>query len=62
LIVTGDLHPAASDEDRAIQLSLADAAGMESEAARFMLLDQRTEKPRRTRYKLIIDGLAISES
>jgi hypothetical protein len=62
VIVTGDLHPASSDDDSAIQLSLAEAAGMEPGEAHYMLFDQRTKKPRRTRNKLLVRDLAVAPS
>jgi len=59
VVVTGDLHPATSDDDLTTQLSLAEAQGMHRDDARFMLLDQRTKKPRRTRHKLAVTGIAL---
>jgi hypothetical protein len=61
VVVTGDLHPARGDDDVAIQLSLAERKGMQPEKARYMLVDQRTNKPRRTRFKLLIRDLAIAQ-
>ena len=58
VVVTGDLSPATSEDDATIQLALADASGLEPEKARFMVLDQRTNKARRIRYKLRIHNLA----
>jgi hypothetical protein len=61
VVVRGELQPATSEEDTAAQLSLARAAGLEENAARYMLLDQRTQKARRTRYKLIVRDIARAE-
>jgi hypothetical protein len=60
VIVTGDLHPATSEEDVRIQLFLAEEKGMEPEKARYMLVDQRTNKPRATRHKLLIRNLSLA--
>jgi hypothetical protein len=43
-------------------LSLARAAGLEASKARYMLLDQRTQKARRTRYKLIVRDIARADA
>jgi hypothetical protein len=61
VVVTGDLHPARSDDDVAVQLSLAERKGMQPEKARYMLLDRRTNKPRRTLFKLLIGDLAAAQ-
>jgi hypothetical protein len=61
LVVRGELQPATSEEDTATQLSLARAAGLDEKEARYMLLDQRTQKARRTRYKLIVRDIARAE-
>ena len=58
VVVRGELEPASSGADTATQLSLARAAGLDEDKARYMLLDQRTQKARRTRYKLIIRDIA----
>ncbi len=57
VLVTGDLTPATSEDDTAVQLALAEASGLAPDKARYMLLDQRTKKARRTRYKLRIREL-----
>ncbi len=62
IIVTGDLLPATSDDDFILQLSLAEAQAMQPDKARFMLLDQRTKKPRRSRHKLVIQLIATCEA
>ena len=54
--------PATSEEDIATQLSLARAAGLDTNEARYMLLDQRTQRARRTRYKLIVSDLARADA
>jgi hypothetical protein len=59
-VVTGDLSPATSGNDTAIQLALAEASGLPPDKARYMLLDQRTKKARRTRYKLRICELVAA--
>lgn len=61
VIVQGELHPATSDDDTKVQLRLAEGAGMDVEKARFMLLDQRTKKARKTCYKLAIRDVAQAE-
>jgi len=61
VVVTGDLLPAGTDDEFAIQLSLVVRAGMKSEKARYMLLDQRTDRPRQTRFKLLIRDLAVAQ-
>ena len=60
VVVTGDLLPATSDDDFTIQLSLAERSGMGLAKARYMLLDQRTKRPRRSRYKLFIRELSAT--
>jgi hypothetical protein len=60
VLVTGDLLPATSQDDTDLQLALAEASGIEPDNARFMLLDQRTKKARRTRYKLRIRDLSVA--
>jgi hypothetical protein len=62
VIVRGELEPATSEEDTAAQLSLALASGLDEDKARYMLLDQRTQKARTTRYKLIIREIARADS
>jgi hypothetical protein len=62
VVVRGELQPATSDEDTAQQLSLAGAAGLDANKARYMLLYQRTQKARRTRYKLIIREIARADA
>ena|SRR5579883_2771325 len=59
VLVTGDLHPATSDADTAAQLALAEAGGMDPSKARLMLLDQRSHRARKTRYKLIVRAAEI---
>jgi hypothetical protein len=57
MVITGRLLPAHSEEDGSAQARLALAQGMDPAKVDFMLFDQRTHKPRRTRYKLIVsDG------
>jgi hypothetical protein len=58
VLVIGDLLPATSDDDFTIQLALALKSSMEEEKARYMLLDQRTKRPRRSRCKLVIRELS----
>jgi len=58
VVVRGELQAATSEEDTAIQLSLARAGGLDEDTVRYMLLDQRTQKARRTRYKLIVRDVA----
>ena len=53
LVVTGELCPATSEEDLAVQLALAEK-DLPASDARYMLLDQRSGKPRKTRYKLLL--------
>jgi hypothetical protein len=62
VVVRGELQPATSEEDTATQLSLARAAGLDANKARYMLLDQRTQKARRTRYKLIVRDIARADA
>jgi hypothetical protein len=62
VVVRGDLQPATSEEDTATQLSLATATGLDANAAGYMLLDQRTQKARRTRYKLIVSSMTRHEA
>jgi hypothetical protein len=62
VVVRGELQPATSEEDTATQLSLARAAGFDADKASYMLLDQRTQKARRTRYKLIVRDIARADS
>jgi hypothetical protein len=62
VVVRGELQPATSEEDTATQLSLARGAGMDANKARYMLLDQRTQKARRTRYKLIVRDIARADA
>jgi hypothetical protein len=62
VVVRGELQPATSEEDTATQLSLARAAGLDENTARYMLLDQRTQKARRTRYKLIVRDIARADA
>jgi hypothetical protein len=62
VVARGELQPATSEEDTATQLSLARAAGLEANKARYMLLDQRTQKARRTRYKLIVRDIARADA
>lgn len=61
LVVTGELHPAQSDEDSATQLALAETRGTPPEKARLMVLDQRTMKARKTRYKLLVREIAEAQ-
>jgi hypothetical protein len=62
VVSRGALQPATSQEDTATQLSLARAAGLDADKARYMLLDQRTQKARRTRYKLIVRDIARADA
>jgi hypothetical protein len=62
VVVRGELQPATSEEDTATQLSLARAAGLDANTARYMLLDQRTQKARKTRYKLIVRAIAMADA
>ena len=62
VVARGELRPATSEEDTATQLLLARAAGLEANKARYMLLDQRTQKARRTRYKLIVGAIARADA
>ena len=61
VVVRGELQSATSEEDVEVQMALAHATGMDADEARYMLLDQRTRKARRTRYKLLIEDLARSQ-
>jgi len=61
LVVTGELHQANSEEEGAKQVALAEARGMPSEKARYMVLDQRTGRPRRTRHKLLIRDIRSAD-
>ena len=54
VLLTGELRSATSEVDTALQLVLAERGGMSKDKAEFMLLDQRTKKARRTRYKLVV--------
>jgi hypothetical protein len=48
--------------DTALQFSLAEQAGMTRDKAELMLLDKRTRKARRTRYKLVVREMsAVSD-
>jgi hypothetical protein len=64
VVVRGELLPAISEEDTAKQLSLALARGtdMDASKARYILLDQRTQKARKTRYKLIVRDIARADA
>jgi hypothetical protein len=62
VVVRGELQPATSEEDTAVQLSLAYASGLDENDAGYMLLDQRTQKARRTRYKLIVRDIARADA
>ena len=62
VVARGELQPATSEEDTATQLSLARAAGLEASKARYMLLDQRTQKARRTRHELIVRDIARADA
>jgi hypothetical protein len=62
VVVRGELQPAMSEEDTSTQLSLAYASGLDADKARYMLLDQRTQKARRTRYKLIVRDITRADS
>jgi hypothetical protein len=62
VVVRGELRPATSEDDTATQLSLARAAGLDADTARYMLLDQRTQKARKTRCKLIVRDMARVDS
>lgn len=62
VIVRGELEPATSEDDTAVQLSLARASGLDEDRARYMLLDQRTQKARKTRYKLIVRDIARQDA
>jgi hypothetical protein len=59
ILVTGELLPASSEHDIDVQLALASQAGMPPEKARYMLLDQRSMKPRKTRFKLVMRDLSV---
>jgi hypothetical protein len=59
VVATGDLFPATSDVDLDVQLSLAERR-LAPDEARYMLLDQRTKRPRRSRYKLVIRELSAT--
>jgi len=61
VVVRGELQPATSEKDTATQLSLARASGLDEGEARYMLLDQRTQNARRTRYKLIVRDIALAD-
>jgi hypothetical protein len=43
-------------------VSLAYASGLDENEARYMLLDQRTQKARRTRYQLIVGDIARADA
>jgi hypothetical protein len=62
VLVRGELQAATSEEDTATQLALARAAGLDEDKARYMLLDQRTQKARRTLHKLIVREIARAEA
>jgi hypothetical protein len=62
VIVTGKLSPATSDGDAEKQLALAAAAGFDPDKARSMLLDQRTGRVRRIRFKLSIDSIELTST
>ena len=62
VVIRGELQPATSEDDTATQLSLARAAGLDADSARYMLLDQRTQKARRTRYKLVVREIACADA
>jgi hypothetical protein len=62
VLVRGELEPATSEEDTATQLSLARASGLDEDTASYMLLDQRTQKTRRTRYKLTVRDITRADA
>ena len=58
-VARGALHPATSEQDTATQLRLAEAGGLERDKARYMVLDQRKQKARRTSHKLILRDVTV---
>lgn len=62
VLVEGELMPATSETDTAIQFELADAAGVAEDDARYIILDQRTRRARRTSYKLQIRTATIVDT
>jgi hypothetical protein len=57
IIVTGCLSAASSDEDARIQTELARATDLTAAQIERMLFDGRNNKPRKNRYKLILETL-----
>ena len=57
VIATGRLLPASSDEDVQTDAELARARGWNPADIKLMLFDRRTNKPRKNRYKLIVESL-----
>jgi len=57
IIVIGRLSDAASDEDSRIQTELALAADFSAAQIKLMLFDARNHKPRKNRYKLVLEKL-----
>jgi hypothetical protein len=61
VLVRGELKAATSEGDTATQLALARAADLGENEACYMLLDQRTQKARKTRHKLVVPEMARAE-
>ena len=57
IIATGRLSAATSDEDARIQTELARATDLSAAQIKLMLFDGRNHKPRKTRYKLVLEAL-----
>ncbi len=57
IIATGRLLPATSDEDSRIQVDLARSTDLNADQIKLMLFDGRKNKPRKIRYKLVLETL-----
>jgi len=58
VLLQGELHAAASTEDQDRQRTLALARGLATEKVDYLLLDQRSHRPRKTRHKLTVHQMA----
>ncbi len=57
MIAMGRLSPAASDEDARTQAELARGTDLNADQIKLMLFDGRNGKPRKNRYRLVLDSL-----
>ena len=57
MIAMGRLSPATSDEEARIQAELARGTDLNADQIKLMLFDGRNGKPRKNRYRLVLDSL-----